>query len=69
MLVLNINRKPYMGTPLTPSHLTLNGVERSKACHLHFEYPVVVSNQKRKDEVVNGQKLHQCNITRSNITE
>ncbi len=31
MLLLNINRKAYMGSPMTLSHLTLTDVERSKS--------------------------------------
>ncbi len=30
MLLLNTNRKPYMGNPITPSHLTLSDLEKSK---------------------------------------
>ena len=30
MLLLRINRKPYVGSPMTPSHLTLGDLERSK---------------------------------------
>ncbi len=31
MLLLNINRKPYMGSPITLSNLTLSDLERSKS--------------------------------------
>ena len=31
MLILNMNRKPYMGNPVAPSHLTLSDLERSKS--------------------------------------
>ncbi len=34
MLPLNINRKPYMGTPMIPAHLTLKGQSQ---CHSGFE--------------------------------
>ncbi len=30
MLLLNTTRKPYMGSPIAPSHLTLGDLERSK---------------------------------------
>ncbi len=31
MLLLNINRKPYMKNPIALSHLTLSDLERSKS--------------------------------------
>ncbi len=31
MLLLNINRKPYMGSPMTLSHLTLRGQYRGRS--------------------------------------
>ncbi len=34
--LLNINRKPYMGSPITPSHLALNDLEGSKSRSLRF---------------------------------
>ncbi len=37
MLLLNINRKPYMGRPMAPSHLTLSDLERSKSRSPNFE--------------------------------
>ncbi len=38
MLLLNINRKPYMGSPIPPSHLTLSDLERSNSTrHQDFE--------------------------------
>ena len=30
MLLLNINRKPYMGNPIVRSHVTVCDLERSK---------------------------------------
>ena len=36
MLLLNINRKPYMGSPMTLSDLTLSDLERSKSRSLRF---------------------------------
>ncbi len=36
MLLLNINRKAYMGSPMTLSHLTLSDLERSKSRALKF---------------------------------
>ena len=36
MLLLNINRKPYMGSPIAPSHLILCHLERSKSGSLRF---------------------------------
>ncbi len=36
MLVLNINRKPYMGSPMALSNLTLTDLERSKSRSLRF---------------------------------
>ncbi len=38
MLLLNINRnpKPYTGNPMTPLHLTLSDLERSKSRSLRF---------------------------------
>ncbi len=37
MLLLNINRKPYMGSPMTPSHLTLSDLERPISKSLRFQ--------------------------------
>ncbi len=37
MLLLNINRKAYMGTPMTLSHLTLSDLERSISRLLRFQ--------------------------------
>ena len=31
MFLLYINRKPYMGSPMAPSHLTLSDLERSNS--------------------------------------
>ncbi len=36
MLLLNINRKPYMGSPMTLSYLTLSDPEKCKARLLRF---------------------------------
>ena len=36
MLLLNINKKPHMGSPMTLSHLTLSGLERSKSTPFRF---------------------------------
>ncbi len=36
MLVLNINRKPYMGSPMAISHLTLSDLEGQYQGHSHF---------------------------------
>ncbi len=36
MLPLNINGKPYMGSPMTPSHLTYNDLERQSQGHQDF---------------------------------
>ncbi len=37
MLLLNINRKAYVGSPMTLSPLTLSGLERSSQVHSNFE--------------------------------
>ncbi len=36
MVLLNINRNPYMGSPTTPSHLALNNLEREKSRSFRF---------------------------------
>ncbi len=36
MLLLNINRKAYMGSPMTLSHLMLSDLETSKSRSLKF---------------------------------
>ena len=36
MLPLTINRKPYMGSPITLSHFTLNDLEKSLSMSLGF---------------------------------
>ncbi len=41
MLLLTINRKPYMGGPMTPSPLTLSALERSKSRSLIFQSPIL----------------------------
>ena len=42
MLLLNISRKPYMGSPIILSHLTLSDFERSKSRSLRFEASYLV---------------------------
>ena len=37
MLLLNINGKPYMGTPMALSHLTLNDLKCQSQGHHDFE--------------------------------
>ena len=37
MLLLNINRKPYMGSPIALSHLTLSDLERSRSRPPRFQ--------------------------------
>ncbi len=37
MLLLNINRKPYMGSPMTLSHLTLSDLESSMSRSIRFQ--------------------------------
>ncbi len=37
MLLLTINRKPYIASPMTPSLLTLSDLERSKSRSLRFQ--------------------------------
>ena len=36
-VTIYMNRKPYMENPLTPSHLTLSDIERSKSRSLRFQ--------------------------------
>ena len=36
MLLLNIDRKPYMWSPMSSSHLTLSDLERSKSRSRRF---------------------------------
>ncbi len=40
MLLLPINRTPYMASPMTPSLLTLNNLERSKSRSARFSVVV-----------------------------
>ena len=35
-MLLNIDRKPYVGSPIAPIHLTLSDLERSKSRSLRF---------------------------------
>ena len=37
ILLLNINRKPYVGNPMTLSNLTLSDLERSKLRSMRFQ--------------------------------
>ena len=37
MLLLNTNRKPYMGSPMTLSYLTLSDLERSKSRSVRYQ--------------------------------
>ncbi len=37
MFLLNINRKSYMGSPMTISHLTLSDLENSISTSLRFQ--------------------------------
>ncbi len=36
MWLLDINKKPYMGSPMTLSYLNLSDLERSKSSHSDF---------------------------------
>ncbi len=45
MLLLNINRKPYMASPMTLSHLTLNDLESQSQGHSDFEVLYLVKDQ------------------------
>ncbi len=42
MLLFNINRKPYMGSPMTPSHFTMKGQSQG---HSNFEALYLVKEQ------------------------
>ncbi len=42
MLLLNINRKGYMGSPMTLSHLTLSDLEKSNSRSLRFLKPYML---------------------------
>ncbi len=37
MLLLNIDRKPHIGSPIAPAHLTLSDLERSNSRSLKFQ--------------------------------
>ena len=37
MLLLHMNKKPYMGSPMEPSHLILNDLERSNSISPRFQ--------------------------------
>ncbi len=37
MLLLNITRKPYVGSRMTPMHLALSDIERKSQGHSYFE--------------------------------
>ncbi len=39
-VTIYMNRKPYMENPMTPSHLTLSNLERSKSRSLIFRSPI-----------------------------
>ncbi len=41
MLLLNINRKPYMGSPVALSHLTLSDLERSISRSLRYHQRLI----------------------------
>ncbi len=45
MLVLNIDRKPYIRSPIALSHLTLNDLERSKLGSLRCEALYLIIEQ------------------------
>ncbi len=44
MLLLNINRKPYMVSTMAPSHLTLSDLERLKSRSPRFHVKVKVTH-------------------------
>ncbi len=37
VLLLNINKKPYMGSPMAPSHLTLSDLKGQTQGHQDFD--------------------------------
>ncbi len=43
ILLLNINRRPHMGNPMTPSHFTLSDLERSNSRSHRFK--ILVSHK------------------------
>ncbi len=45
MLLININRNPYMGSPKTLSHLTLNDLEFQRQGHSDFKVLYLVKEQ------------------------
>ncbi len=45
MLLLNINRKAYMGSQMTLSHVTLSDLERLNSRSLRFEALHLVKEQ------------------------
>ncbi len=38
MLLLNINRKPYIGSPLAPPHLTLSDIQSKGQSQGHRDF-------------------------------
>ncbi len=55
MLLLNINRKGYMGSPMTLSNLTLSDLERSNLMSLRFR---TRSNHQLNAGVKQDAKVH-----------
>ncbi len=45
MLLLNINRKAYKGSPMTSSHMTLSDLESHNQGHSDFEALYLVKDQ------------------------
>ncbi len=43
MLVVNINRKQYMGIPMALLYLALSGLERSSQCQTDFQPSYLVN--------------------------
>ncbi len=53
MLLLNSNRKTYIGDPMTLSHLTLNDIERSKDTQISKHYISQISRVRPYDSIKN----------------
>ena len=56
MLLLNSNRKPYMGSPMTLSYLTLSDLEKSKSRSLRFQSLICCKKNRVRPHVTTGIK-------------
>ncbi len=67
MSLVNINRKPYMGSPMAPLHLTLKDLERSKSRSLRFRSLISHKGDLMRPNVTSLGHMLLLKITRKSL--